>query len=864
MLGRITLTLAWVGLVAGLAGCGSSGPPQVQAAPPVPPPPKRVPLDELLKKPRAEIVSRGDDVQTDVRLREEARKKEKITFEFLPKWYQPVVIPGFQDQKYDKDLGFSVPSYVDPKDGAQLRELALQYARIGDAETALKLVGEKGLAELERYQLDKNYPIEWTRYVALEFHSLQQHVAIGEPDAVHELLAFHQELDKLLDEKAKQSLLGQTLLARGRRTLDAARTEYKNRGNQQAYDEVEAALKDWPQTIVALPLNESKDRWAELLRTKASGRVVSCQPPTRALDLLQLPLPYEAADAFFLFFDGKDHLEEIVVAYNLRLQSIFPRPGDLVGVVSNWSAPTELTPTECHQRWGSLVVDTRYSPFESAISGWVRLHLDRPAAEATAPRDLGAVHLDWSFEHNRLHSAPNVLGNPLTLKEGGQLNKVENPLPAGKLQDVTLQSVEGHPDLLASGKYTYKVGVSWHELAMPVFALLGPGKWYDERSENLHGHVRLTWEDGKTQLNLIVPHQPRDPVILTHADKRDAAAAPARHEEVAGREAADRRQRIDAGQPLVRLPRKVDAFPLGAPREEVLKYMPRGQDAYRVELPDGLVVTNNAPLPKDKSPSIMRQVIVRFDHANKLRWVRVRYEPNLQPQIGKKDGPDFAQALLGYWRQQGGSVASQPPPRAAVLADLPAQPGGTYFRWDDDLSEVSFLHDRNGVELTVRDLTADVEGKALMPLRYLPRGPAEGIPGLTLGIAKAELEKKLENKPVVNEEGAWVIALTKGKYDIAAVWFDGMARVSKVAMRYRQSEAPKSGHKDMEKQLNDRWGAELRHVGWPIRRDVSNQGAMQAYAWLDDATRYRLYWADSDNSPPRLWSEWRDLESGSK
>jgi hypothetical protein len=49
-------------------------------------------------------------------------------------------------------------------------------------------------------------------------------------------------------------------------------------------------------------------------------------------------------------------------------------------------------------------------------------------------------------------------------------------------------------------------------------------------------------------------------------------------------------------------------------------------------------------------------------------------------------------------------------------------------------------------------------------------------------------------------------------------------------------------------------------VGWPARRDYSPQGGLQSLAWFDDLTRYRLYWADSDNSPTRLWAEWQAAE----
>ena len=46
----------------------------------------------------------------------------------------------------------------------------------------------------------------------------------------------------------------------------------------------------------------------------------------------------------------------------------------------------------------------------------------------------------------------------------------------------------------------------------------------------------------------------------------------------------------------------------------------------------------------------------------------------------------------------------------------------------------------------------------------------------------------------------------------------------------------------------------------PARRDFVEK-TVQALTWFDDATRYRIYWAESNNSPARLWSEWR-VEKG--
>src|SRR5262245_44914194 len=123
MMKRLALTIVLASVLGTTLGCGNSGgQPETQAAAPVVA--ARSSLEELRTMPRAEIVKRADEVLADVRSKEEGRKKEKLTFELLPKWYKPLVLPLFQDQKYNAELGFSVPSYVSGKKPDQLSDLA--------------------------------------------------------------------------------------------------------------------------------------------------------------------------------------------------------------------------------------------------------------------------------------------------------------------------------------------------------------------------------------------------------------------------------------------------------------------------------------------------------------------------------------------------------------------------------------------------------------------------------------------------------------------------------------------------------------------------------------------------------------------
>ncbi len=845
---RCWLMLALVG---SLAGCGTGGQPEVEGGAAHAKPGSPPPLAELLKQPRAELVKRTDELVAEIKTREEGRARGTVKFALLPDWNPPRTIPVFQEAKYVPEVGLSLPPYAEAKELDKDPELAVHYARFGDREAAIQLAG-RATPRIEQFAGGANYPVEWTRLAALQIYSLEQRIATGDREALKDLLAWRRQLEEVLDDPAKKGWLGWSLLPRGRRTVEQAAAAWRAKNQTAPAELAEAALAKWNLPGEPPSIERSKKYWLEALRTPGEGRALSASPVKRGLDFLCLPLPEEAAEAALFFFNRQDQLEQVIVTYTPRVTQQYARAVELAGELANWTPPEPRDDRLCLQRWPGLTVESQLGPAGSVPGGWMRVLWETKPEPESLPRALGSVHLDRSFDENRLLLTPNVLGTSITIQQPELLAKANNPLPKLKLASITISRPEDE-DYLEEARFHWNGAMAVDQLALPLLAQLGPGRWSFEAfnsAQGLPAHFQIAWEDAKTQTLLRVPYD-RQTVEAVHRDRRELAQAAERRSAVSALGEAERRQRLEAGKPIQRLARKLEQLPLGTDRATILKYLPQGQSVFKRDLPDGILVANNTTPGKDQT-HLVRQIVVRFDSKDRLFWVRAQYEGVAGKT--KKDSA-WAQQLLNSWRTQGGAVAPARAPFKERTADLPKPtPAPSLYRWKDDLTEVTYLSDSGGVEITVQERPSSQE--KLAPLVYLPRGPEGVLAGLTLGAARSDLQAKLPTKPT--EEGAYLLGVPDDRpYDVVLVWFD-KDKVQRIAARYRQADPPKTTPADMEKALYARWGAELRTVGWPTRRDASPQGPIQAFTWFDDQTRYRLYWAENDKSPPRLWSEWRN------
>jgi hypothetical protein len=461
------------------------------------------------------------------------------------------------------------------------------------------------------------------------------------------------------------------------------------------------------------------------------------------------------------------------------------------------------------------------------------------------PRDVGTVHLENAYETTRLTVAPQLQIEPLVIDDDKLLKKLENPLPAAKLTRVDLKRVEGQ-DLLREVHYRLQSGRSLHEVAAPLFARLGVPRLANE-ADAKRTNLTLTWEDAATQWLLVLPDDVREPTLLTLRDRREAAQNAERVAAVTAHEKAERARRIQDGKPFTRLPRKLEQFPLGMAQPEFMKFIPVGRSIVRRELSDAVIVAINSPAPPDR-PYLARQIVARFDGEKRLSWLHVRYEVGTTQ--ARATTPWTVQ-LLSPWRAAGGAVNANASPYAALESDLPPpNPAGKHYAWHDDLTHATCLLDASGVELTVWNRPPDDASPT--PFTYLPNGMDNVRLGMPLSQAKAAFGGEPEALP----DGSLVFRPGQGPYDAVVVWVE-KEQIVRLAGRFRVEKTATTKPSDLEKQLMTQWGSEIAKILWPTRRDFQGGKVLQALIWHDDATRYRLYWAESENSPARLWAEWK-------
>src|SRR5262249_15455707 len=144
---------------------------------------------------------------------------------------------------------------------------------------------------------------------------------------------------------------------------------------------------------------------ARLLRSPGQGHVIPALATARGLDLLDLPMPPDGAQAVLAIFDASDRLGEILVTYRPGIASIYPGPRDLAGPLeqrgvsgTDGKEPGLLTRTYA---LGEFTCEAAVVARGSAVGAFARFSCGKPTA-GTLARDYGAVHLDRGFEQNRL------------------------------------------------------------------------------------------------------------------------------------------------------------------------------------------------------------------------------------------------------------------------------------------------------------------------------------------------------------------------------------------------------------------------------------------------------------------------------
>src|SRR5262249_720652 len=195
----------------------------------------------------------------------------------------------------------------------------------------------------------------------------------------------------------------------------------------------------------ALAVGADKKEVARFFRRPRQGRifaVTTAADIARAVDLLALPIPSEDVEGVVAFLDGDGRLAEILAYYPSHAHQDFPRPVNLAHhLVDHGSSGTQLaeSPGVLRQTYLAGTHSYQVSTFYSGSSGsaataaMIRVGdlkgaLAQPSLPAAA-RDLGAVHLDRSFDQNRLSLDPTLKpGAALETAREASVSRVQQPI----------------------------------------------------------------------------------------------------------------------------------------------------------------------------------------------------------------------------------------------------------------------------------------------------------------------------------------------------------------------------------------------------------------------------------------------------
>src|SRR5262249_42598884 len=143
----------------------------------------------------------------------------------------------------------SLPPYA--ADAIKDSLLAVHLARYGDNIAVRQLVepaDTTALEQIEKYRYEREYPLEWTRLVALLLHAAPLRIATGDVDGPTELVGRHRQLRQLIDAKAARGPLGADLLARGWKTFNTAAVAWRAEKKLELAKQADDLLAEWGTT----------------------------------------------------------------------------------------------------------------------------------------------------------------------------------------------------------------------------------------------------------------------------------------------------------------------------------------------------------------------------------------------------------------------------------------------------------------------------------------------------------------------------------------------------------------------------------------------------------------------------------------
>ncbi|MBI1915309.1 MAG: hypothetical protein HYS12_11305 [Planctomycetes bacterium] len=807
----------------------------------------KVRVDEWLGQSREQLAELEREWAEKVRLEELDLSRTRDDRQFLATLRVPILVPIWQEATWSALSRISLPPYVKP--GAKDAALAWHLARHGDLESARQLSGPddfEKLASFHRSLYDRNYPAEWSRLAARTLQWLQLRLIQGTPESGAEIASIHKQLQKLFSTKERGSPLAAALLPMGKRTLQAARLAWEQDGQTDLARQASEALSAWGETPSGdLVLNPGAPRPVldRLWGSKSEGRWVVATNLARALDLSGLPVPRKGIEAVAALFDDAEQVREIVLTYRPKLSVTLPSPADvlhdleergLTGVKGKEAAGVrQATYTRRGQACQVLVCVTN-----SRIGALVRFRREgAPDKMAGLGRDFGGVHLDASFEQNRLRLAPDRLADILTVTQSQSLSLLRHPLGVHDLQEATLARSKDSPSTERLFLRSTPEGGAFHAVVGPLFSQFGLGT-VEPVNDDQGGHLAFTWEDTKTRYVFRVPNSESKGYEFEASNRSSAARADA-----SAFDLAQRANRFAAGKLWTFLPRGLDPVPvvLGMSRSEAEKRLPRA-----TKEPFGLRHIFPSD-PTARGSFLPRQVLVRFGPDGRVAELRL-----LLFETTAQSNPD----LLARLREKYGKTAESPS-RWAGLRPGEVATNGSRSRWLDDLTIMTFERSANGVEWVLLDRPQDQpDGVALALLAFCPRGVSGCQLGETreaiIGGWKGTVQRKEGDDPLV------LVPRGGGEIEAIFVWFE-QGKAARILARHVRSGDRPAQPAERVRALDAVWGRMLATVGcWMVRE--GDEAGVTGYGWLDERTALRLFW-QGDQGTPRLFTEWRDAGS---
>ena len=825
-----------------------------------------------LGKPHAELADMAEDrtqaVKQDL---VDTRTSNGALVELLPDLKPALSPPIFTNVKYSKKFDCTLPTYL--ADGTRDREVAWHLARFGDVDAAKKLADPADtafLSQLEQLRYERNYPVAWTRLVALYLFAAELKLSCGDVEGASELVHLHRQLDQVLDTKAKAGPLGAALLPIGRRALTLAAPRFREapyKKNRLA-DDIETALKNWtdgPAPQPALVIGASKKEVARFFQKGQQNRVFAATgaDAVRTLDLMALPVPSEDVDGVVAFLDRNERLAELLVYYHSNMRQNYPRPVNLAHhLVEGGSTSTQPAELPGVLRQTYLTAGQAYQisvllnvPSGSATTSALIRIGDTKGTQAepslpTNPRDLVAVHLDHSFSQNRLSLDASMKPAPLMeTSRSSAMERVRQPIRDPKPSSVALLK-EADADLLASVAIRWPTEVnqdSMAKLLVPLFAAYG-GCPIEGVEDNKGGHLAFVWDDDTTRYTFRLPYLDVNSPELVVADRRGADSIAQRKEAIATFDETDRKARLKAGNPQRRLDRWLFErdITLGMTKAAALEKLPKSQRIRQSEVTGGLslfyLAQPSSPGPYAAEP---KQLWVRFGPNECVAEIRVRY-------VESKPLPTKPALLDWLRRDPQGEPEGLESRWSRLWPDLPKKGTPVLYRWHDDMTVLTYERDASGSEVTIRDCPPDSPlGVTLPPLQFCTRG----VENCRLGDAKADLLKHWPKDTMKTPDGGFVLTPpATSQYERVVVWFENDKAVRVVAQN-RLKE--KLSYEGVPKALLETWSRDIDTLGVIRRQDVATGRLLQGYGWHDDRTRVRMFGQDSEDGP-RLLTEWRD------